>query len=139
VSTPQNVQRLDEILNQRRIELGKSWADVVRDAGITTTSLADLRKGRTNPSPKTLRGMDRAMEWQWNPSSTLAILNGGDPMPLQTGPSDEVGAVIAEIEADENLSREQKDLLVGPLRATARAIREQARLLSQQGADRNAS
>lgn len=149
MSTPQNVRRLDpknvarlaDLMDHRRRELGKSWATVTLEADITTTTLGALRKGQNYPSAKTLRGIDRAMEWEWNPSSTLAVLNGGDPVPLHGGSihASEVAAVIAEIEALPNLSDEQKNVLISTLRATVQATLEQGRRLSEQQADRNAS
>jgi hypothetical protein len=128
VSTPQNVARLNKAIEDRARELGKSFNQVARDAGITTETLSALRgKGKkrdpgSRPYEKTARGIDRAL--QWAEGTTMAIWDGRTP--------EEGGdPAIAEIEAT-SLSREQKDILISVLKNARAGVLQQAREMEAQ-------
>lgn len=129
VSTPQNVARLNKAIEDRARELGKSFNQVARDAGITTETLSALRgKGKkrspdSRPYEKTARGIDRAL--QWAEGTTMAIWDGRTPEESSSDPA------IAEIEAT-SLSREQKDILISVLKNARAGVLQQAREMEAQ-------
>lgn len=75
--TATTYERLNELMNERRVELGLRWATVAELAGITAPTLGAFRKGSNPPSDLTKRGVEKALEWQ--AGSIDAILLGGDP------------------------------------------------------------
>ncbi|MGC9540231.1 helix-turn-helix domain-containing protein [Streptomyces sp. UG1] len=63
---PQPHELLDQFMEERRLELGKTWKQVSAASDVTVETLSALRKGRTNPhnaSPLTRRGIERGMKW----------------------------------------------------------------------------
>lgn len=125
VSTPQHVERLNQAIEDRARELGKSLNQVARDAGISTETLSALRgKGKkrgpdSRPYDKTARGIDRAL--QWPDGTTMAIWDG-----RTVEPDEGTDPAIAEIEAT-SLSREQKDILISVLKDARAGVLRQAR------------
>jgi transcriptional regulator with XRE-family HTH domain len=73
-------QRLDRLMDARRLELGLRWKRLADDAGISQQTMLQLRKGHT-VSDLTITRAERALEWA--PGSISAILDGGDPTPLR--------------------------------------------------------
>jgi hypothetical protein len=87
-------KRLDEAMNARRLELRLNWRQVSEAAGISYTALRAIRKGEYRPTELTARGLDEALRWR--PGSTLALLDGGAPTPIEEAeppaPSTEEGS-----------------------------------------------
>lgn len=69
-------QRLDRLMNQRRLELGLRWATVCALAEITTSTLGAVRRGANPPSEFTRNSLDKAL--QLRPGNIQRILDGGD-------------------------------------------------------------
>lgn len=138
VSTPQNVVRLNRAIEDRARELGKSFNQVARDAGITTETLSALRgKGKkrdpgSRPYDKTARGIDRAL--QWPDGTTMAIWDGKEPTAVSSDDAD-LAQAIAKIEGMTKISREQKDLLIAQMRDARRSALQRARELNEQQRD----
>lgn len=70
-------ERLSNAVDERRLSLGKTWAEVATEAGITTETLRALRRGINEPNVLTKRGIERALGWKHG--SVSAILDGGAP------------------------------------------------------------
>lgn len=83
-------ERLDQAMNQRRLELRLNWRQLAEAAGISYTALRAIRKGDYRPTELTAQDLDRAL--QWVPGSVYAILDGGDPTPV--GTTDSAGRQI---------------------------------------------
>lgn len=71
---PTGRELLADAMRQRRHELDLDWSDIARDAGITTSELARLRRS-LDPTPEQARGLDRALRWE--PGSVHALLSKG--------------------------------------------------------------
>lgn len=69
--------RLDDLMEQRRLELGLSWRDVALRAGVAYETVRAARAGDGGISPLTASGLERALGWQ--AGSVKRILDGGDP------------------------------------------------------------
>lgn len=69
-------QRLDALMDQRRLELGLRWKQVTTRADITHQTLLQLRKG-AEVSDLTVANVERALEWQ--PGSIERIRSGREP------------------------------------------------------------
>lgn len=82
-------ERLAELMDARRLELGMTWEEVASAAGIKPPTLRAIRNGTNRPSQLTKRGIERALRWA--PGSVDAILAGGDPTPA--GPYAHIGDV----------------------------------------------
>lgn len=83
MATP--AQRLDTLMDRRRLELGLRWRGVAERSGLTQQTLLQLRKG--NPvSDHTIAAAEAALEWR--SGSIAEILHGGDPTPVQDAPSE---------------------------------------------------
>ena len=78
---PEPHERLDEAMNQRRLELRLKWRDLAEAAGITYEALRAIRRGESRPTEFTARALDAVL--QWAPGSVHAILGGGEPTPLE--------------------------------------------------------
>jgi transcriptional regulator with XRE-family HTH domain len=70
-------RRLDEAMDQRRLELGLEWREVAERAGITYETLRAARRGKGNIPPRTRRAIERGL--QWSPGSVAELLAGRSP------------------------------------------------------------
>lgn len=75
-------QRLDTLIDRRRLDRGLRWKDVADEVGVTQQTLLEARKGR-QLSDLTASGIERFMEWQ--PGSVHRVLDGGDPIDKEAG------------------------------------------------------
>jgi transcriptional regulator with XRE-family HTH domain len=78
---PEPHERLDEAMNQRRLELRLKWRDLASTAGVTYEALRAIRRGESRPTEFTARALDEVLHWA--SGSIHAILNGGEPTPLE--------------------------------------------------------
>lgn len=78
MATP--AQRLDTLMDKRRLELGLRWRGVAERAGLTQQTLLQLRKGHA-VADHTIAAVEAALEWR--AGSIAAVLQGGDPAPTQ--------------------------------------------------------
>lgn len=83
-------ERLDEAMNERRLELGLTWRQVATAGDISYETLRAARRGDADIPIMTLRAIDRGL--LWTTGSARAVLDGGEPTP-QTPPS---AAEVAE-------------------------------------------
>lgn len=70
-------ERLDEAMNQRRLQLRMNWRELAEAADISYTALRAIRRGSYRPTELTAQDLDAAL--QWAPGSVHAILDGGQP------------------------------------------------------------
>jgi len=76
-------ERLDHVMNERRLELGMRWNELAEVVGIKPESMRAIRRGDYGPSELTARRIDAALHW--SPGSTQRVLTAdGDPVPLVT-------------------------------------------------------
>ena len=101
-------ERLARYIDQRRLELGMKWDEVAAAAGIKPPTLRAIRNGTNSPSPLTMRGLDRAL--QWAPGSVEQILKGSDPLPADQPPADPMGAAEAILDDMERRVADMKRL-----------------------------
>ncbi|MFE1170408.1 hypothetical protein [Nocardiopsis sp. NPDC058789] len=71
-------ERLDALMDRRRLDLGHNWKAIIDDAGVSYQTLGQLRKGRP-VADVTVARVEQALRWQ--PGSIRAILEGGNPTP----------------------------------------------------------
>lgn len=111
-------QRLADLLTARRVELNDAWRNrqqFCRDTGAEYRIVHDLENAkRTNYSGSTLAVIERAYRWQ--PGSIRAVLEGGDPTPVE--PAVRVYEASASVEpvtgvehVDDELARWVNDAL----------------------------
>jgi transcriptional regulator with XRE-family HTH domain len=126
-------QRFDDALQARMKEIGlPKFQEVADVAGITVTTVGALRKGENYPSLRTAWGIDTAMRWQKNPSSTLALFNGGDAVPLPDKvETPEEDPYETRIRALPNLSAEKKEQIIAKMRSDRQAELERAEALDK--------
>lgn len=81
-----NWQRLARAVSARRAELGVSQ-DTVHDRGGPSDIVLGRIERDEDPRPRndTINKLDAGLEWQ--PGSAQRVLAGGDPVPLQPGPT----------------------------------------------------
>ena len=72
-------QRLDALMNHRRLKLGMRWKGIAEKADTTYQTLSQLRKGKP-VSDLTIANVEKALSW--SPGSIRSILGGGDPVVL---------------------------------------------------------
>jgi transcriptional regulator with XRE-family HTH domain len=125
--------RFDQAIRDRMIEVGLETLQEVADvAGITVETLIALRKGRNYPTDRTAWRIDTAMRWQKNPSSTLALLNGGDPIPLpEKVDKPKEDPYETRIRALSNLSLKKKNEIIAKMRSDRQAELERAEALDK--------
>ncbi|MFM9563287.1 MULTISPECIES: helix-turn-helix domain-containing protein [Streptomyces] len=76
-------ERLDQAMNQRRLELRLNWRQVAQAADISYTALRAIRKGEYRPTELTAQAIDRALRWP--PGTVHAILDGRTSDPAEDG------------------------------------------------------
>lgn len=123
-------ERLAELMDARRLELGMTWEEVASAAGIKPPTLRAIRNGTNRPSQLTKRGIERALRWA--PGSVDAILAGGDPTPA--GPYAHLSNVRitttrapAEDEDDEDPKMKRATELLAEAQALLEEIRRERR------------
>lgn len=83
MNTPEARQRLTDAMEARRLELGLTWREVAAAGGL---SYEVVRAARTDFSrdmrPLTVAGIAKGL--RWTPDSVRRILEGHDPVPLET-------------------------------------------------------
>ncbi|MGW0599922.1 helix-turn-helix domain-containing protein [Streptomyces sp. NPDC002776] len=77
-------KRLDDAMNQRRLELGLQWRDLAAAAGISYEALRAIRRGTSRPAELTARKLDEAL--QWEPGGVRAALAGRTPAVREPDP-----------------------------------------------------
>jgi hypothetical protein len=73
-------QRLDALIDRRRLDLGLRWKEVADIVGVTQTTLLEARKG-IRISDMTASGIERFMDWK--PGSVYRILDGSNPIDME--------------------------------------------------------
>lgn len=64
VTTETPAERLNRLMNERRVELGLQWQTVAALANITTSTLGAVRRGSNEPTDLTKRGLENALRWK---------------------------------------------------------------------------
>lgn len=100
--TPEQRERLDRLMNDRRLELGITWRDVAARAGRSYEALRLLRSGAGGINELTAVQFSRALEWKSR--SILDILAGGNPEPEESGP-DTRPQIVRDNWDDENIRK----------------------------------
>jgi hypothetical protein len=93
--TPEARTRFSALINGRRLDLGLTWRQVAALAGISYESLRAVRDlGAGPPRQLTLRGIDRALQWEPG-SAELALYEGAEPsaLPAEHSPRPALAAV----------------------------------------------
>jgi len=71
-------ERLDKLMDERRLDLGFTWRYVAVRAGLSYEAIRALRTGSGGIRSLTARKLDRAL--QWKPGSVERVLRGGNPV-----------------------------------------------------------
>lgn len=92
--------RLSQLIKERRIELGLTQEELRDLGGPTGETVNKYELGRIpkKPQPDTLTGLDTALRWQLG--SSLSILNGGEPAPIDVRAEYSTARVLREHIAD---------------------------------------
>ncbi len=82
--TPAARQRLAELMDARRLELGLRWQDVAAAGDVSIKTLYSVRTGHGAVPGLTARKVDKGLHWE--PGSVERVLADGDPQPM-AGPA----------------------------------------------------
>jgi hypothetical protein len=100
-------ERLDRMMNDRRLELGLTWREVAERAGLSYEALRGIRTSGSGMRELTAVKIARALEW--DPQAVLRILVGGEPQlaardqgipadaPVCTFETDVLSASVSEV------------------------------------------
>lgn len=72
-------ERLGQVAKRRRLALGRTIAEVAKAAGITAKTVGQIEAGN-RVRELTLWRLNAGLDWQ--EGSSQAVLNGGEPSPL---------------------------------------------------------
>lgn len=103
-----NAQRLDVLMDRRRLDRVMRWKDVATEVGVTQQTLLEARKGKVR-SDLTAAGIERFMEWA--PGSVRAVLEGRNPTPLPAEAEAGAGPLAASVLVWEGELRAPEDPL----------------------------
>lgn len=79
----EQLERLNEVLRVRRLELGmKTWRDLSQAAGISYETLRALRAGDGRPGEATIHGLNGALLYK-DGAGVEALLIGRDPEKIE--------------------------------------------------------
>lgn len=76
-----NQTQLDAAMDARRVDLRMTWREVAETAELSLAGLSAIRRGERQPSTLTVRRIEDALQWEHG--SIQAVLDGGDPTPVQ--------------------------------------------------------
>lgn len=79
-----DVQRLAELVRQRRIALDLTQTDVAARGGPSDTTLGKVESAVGTPNRQTLMKLDVGLGW--TPGSARRVLDGGEPTPAEGDP-----------------------------------------------------
>lgn len=102
-------KRLAAAMDSRRLELRLRWKKVAELAGMSEANLLRIRNDEISLTTFAAAGIEAAL--QWEKDSVLAVLEGGEPVPLQrehAPPDAELDELIAS--ARRELDRAQRAL-----------------------------
>lgn len=91
--SPGDRERLSELMEDRRLDLGLTLRQVAQNAGVSYESLRAMRSSTYgDPRPLTMRGLDRALHWKGG-SVKRVLYDGGEPdaLPLPLAPPPDPG------------------------------------------------
>ena len=77
---PAERQRLADLMEQRRLELGLRWREVAEAGNISYEVIRAIRNGSGEIRPLSRHGIETGLRWE--AGSVAAVLGGGDPVPL---------------------------------------------------------
>lgn len=92
--TPQTRDRLNALVEERRLSLGITWRELARSAGVSYEAVRALRRGPGGIAELTARKLDRALQWQ---GGSIAAIISGDPAAPAELPQPERGAAVADL------------------------------------------
>jgi hypothetical protein len=105
-------ERLDQFMNERRLELRMRWDAVASSAGIADVTVRAIRRGDNQPSELTQRRIEDALRWEYG--SIATILAGGEPTPVEpsggredTRPEPSMAEILQRVAALEEFARER--------------------------------
>ena len=78
--SPDARRRLADLMDERRAELRLRWRDVADLGGVSYEVIRAVRNGTGEIRRLTQRGIEDGLRWA--PGSVQAILDGGEPRPL---------------------------------------------------------
>jgi DNA-binding XRE family transcriptional regulator len=115
-------ERLDDAMNRRRLELRMNWRQVAQAADISYTALRAIRRGEYRPTELTAQSLDDAL--QWTRGSVLAVLDGGEPTPIEAQAHTDRRVTLRESKAAATsaLSPRELDALAGIAAAAAEQL-----------------
>jgi hypothetical protein len=120
----QGLTALADLMNRRRLELGKRWEDVAADSGISIKTLRDIRSGKGGfPRDLTLRRIDDGLRWKPGSAERVATLSGEpEPAGTRAEPGNApIPAIVSENWADPRV-RELWEIATIPAAAKAGLI-----------------
>lgn len=105
-------ERLNRLMNERRLELGITWREVAARSGRSYEALRQLRTGPGGVGELASVQYSRALEWE--PYSIRDVLAGGDPAVAAMGRPGKDAPLQPECEFERRLlarlAREMPDL-----------------------------
>lgn len=78
----ESYERLADLMNARRVDLGLTWTQVATTAHIVPETLRSIRIGKNEPNELTKRSIEDAL--MWASGSIDAVLSGGEPTGTRT-------------------------------------------------------
>jgi hypothetical protein len=73
-------QRLADLMERRRLDLGLTWREVAEAGNISYEVIRAIRNGNGQIRPLSKRGIEVGLKWE--AGSVQAILDDGDPQPV---------------------------------------------------------
>jgi hypothetical protein len=133
--TPAARDRLDRLMDARRLDLDLTWRDVAARAGLSYEALRALRAGPGGLRTLTMRKLDRGLAWEAG-SVRRVVLEDGDPVPLDSEAAAQPpphprysDPSLRRIDEDPDLTREEKDAMIAlAVRMRERKSREREAL-----------
>ncbi len=78
-------QRLADLMERRRLDLGLTWREVAEAGNISYEVIRAIRHGNGQIRPLSKRGIEVGLHWE--SGSVQAILDDSDPVPLPSEPA----------------------------------------------------
>jgi len=79
-------QRLADLMEHRRLDLGLTWREVAEAGNISYEVIRAIRNRNGQIRPLSKRGIEVGLRWV--PGSVQSILDGGDPAPAASPPAE---------------------------------------------------
>lgn len=121
-------ERLDQAMNERRLDLRIRWVEVARRASMSVTNLNLIRKGRIAITDLAAANLEDALEWEQGHIARV-LAEGDESVDPLTGDPEEIGRLVEayrKLNGSDAAAALLQTLLQANIQASTKAVKKPA-------------